>query len=103
MAACEAKMSIDWSNMDSVIHTAPLLYVLALFGIMTQEAVASLGFIFKAPDPLVILHMRVMKPTRAHTFCSHVSASCCEYRRGSVSTRVPNGCSVAPAVHAWSG
>lgn len=102
MAVCEAKLSIDWSSMESVIHTAPRLDVLAVIGIMTQEPVASVGFIFKAPVPVVILHMHVLKHTRAHIFCSNVATTCCEDRRESVSTRVPNGSSLAPAANAWS-
>lgn len=103
MAACEAKLSIYRSSMESVIHTAPRFDVLAVIGIMTQEPIASVGFIFKAPVPLVILHMHVLKHTRAHRFCSYVATSCCEDRRESVSTRVPNGSSLAPAANAWSG
>lgn len=64
-----------------------------------QEPIA--GLFLKHQFLLWFLHMHVLKHTRARTFCSYVSVSCCENRRES--TRAPNGSSLAPAANAWSG
>lgn len=40
---CEAKLSIDWSSMELLIHESPWLYLLAIIGTMTQEPLAFRG------------------------------------------------------------